>query len=160
MGIIINSEVESKIDGVVVFPLKQIEDKRGVVLHMMSSNSPFFSKFGEIYYSIVNPGAVKAWKRHRVMTQYFTVPVGRIRLVVFDDRADSPSKGQIEEIILGRPDCYYLICIPPMIWYGFNGISNMPALLANCSDIPHDPNESEQLPVLNDYISYTWQKLS
>ena len=156
MGIIINSGIESKIEGVVVLPLKQIEDERGAVLHMLRSDSPFFSKFGEIYFSIVNPGVVKAWKRHKAMTQRFAVPVGRIRLVLFDDRADSPSKGRVEEIILGRPDNYVLICIPPMIWYGFKGISEMAALLANCSDLPHDPNESEQLPVSNTCISYNW----
>lgn len=156
MGIIVNSEIVHKINGVVAFPLKQIEDERGAVLHMMRSDSSYFSKFGEIYFSIVNQGAVKAWKRHRAMTQRFAVPLGRIHLVISDDRVDSPSKGQVDEIILGRPDRYYLICIPPMIWYGFQGISEMPALLANCSDIPHDPNESEQLPVSNDYISYNW----
>jgi dTDP-4-dehydrorhamnose 3,5-epimerase len=158
MGIIVNSTVESRIDGVAVLPLKQIEDERGAVLHMLRSDSPLFSRFGEIYFSIVNPGTVKAWKRHRAMTQHFAVPVGRIRLVVFDDRADSPSKGQIEEIILGRTDRYYLVCIPPMLWYGFQGMSNLPALLANCSDIPHDPNESEQLPLSNDCISYNWSE--
>jgi len=156
VGIIINSGIESKIEGVVVLPLKQIEDERGAVLHMLRSDSPIFSKFGEIYFSIVNPGVVKAWKRHREMTQRFAVPVGRIRLVFFDDRADSPSRARIEEIVLGRSDHYFLICIPPMIWYGFKGISEIPALLANCSDIPHDPNESEQIPVSNNYISYNW----
>ena len=156
MGIIVNSSIESKITGVVVIPLKQIEDERGAVLHMLRSDSPLSPRFGEIYFSIVNPGVVKAWKRHRAMTQHFAVPVGLIRLVLFDDRTDSQSKGEIEEIILGRTDRYYLACIPPMIWYGFKGISEMPALLANCSDIPHDPNEAEQLPVSNNYISYNW----
>lgn len=156
MGIIVNSAIESKIEGVAVFPLKQIEDERGAVLHMIRSDSPVFSRFGEIYFSIVNPGVIKAWKRHKVMTQHFAVPVGRLRLVFFDDRADSPSKGLVEEIILGRPDHYFLICIPPMVWYGFQGISNIPTLLANCSDMPHDPNESEHLPVSNDHISYNW----
>ena len=158
MGIIVSSAIESKIAGVIVVPLKQIEDERGAVLHMLRSDSPNFSKFGEIYFSVVNPGTIKAWKRHRAMAQHFAVPLGRIRLAFFDDRADSPSKGQIEEVILGRPDRYYLICIPPMIWYGFKAISDMPALLANCSDVPHDPNESEQLPILNDYISYDWEQ--
>ena len=93
------------------------------------------------------------------MTQRLAVPLGRMRLVVFDDRLDSPSKGQLEEIILGPPDRYYLICIPPMIWYGFKGIFDMPTLLANCSDMPHDPNELEHLPVSNDYIPYRWRQL-
>ena len=148
----------SKIDGIVVLPLKQIEDERGAVLHMLRSDSPDFSRFGEIYFSVVNTDVIKAWKRHRAMTQHFAVPMGRIRLVLFDDRVVSSSKGRVEEIILGRPDRYYLICMPPMVWYGFKGISEMPALLANCSDMPHDPNESQQLPVSNDYISYNWSE--
>ena len=159
MGIVVNNAIESKINGVAVLPLKQIEDERGAVLHMLRSDSPSFFRFGEIYFSIVNPGVVKAWKRHKEKTQHFAVPVGRIRLVLFDDRADSPSKGQIEEIILGRPDRYFLICIPPIVWYGFKGISEMPTLLANCSDMPHDPNESEQLPASNNHISYNWRQL-
>ena len=159
MGSIINKPIESKIDGVVISALKQIEDERGAVLHMLRSDSPVFSKFGEIYFSLINLGIVKAWKRHRQMMQRIAVPVGRVRLVLFDDRHKSSSKGQIEEITLGRPDQYYLICIPPLIWYGFQGISEMPAFLANCPNIPHDPKESEQLPVSNGHISYSWEQI-
>ncbi|MBW8015814.1 MAG: dTDP-4-dehydrorhamnose 3,5-epimerase [Planctomycetes bacterium] len=154
-----NPEIQSKINGLVISPLKQIEDERGDILHMLRSDSPLFSKFGEVYFSNTNPGVIKAWKRHKKMTQLFALPVGRIRLVVFDDRSNSLTKGQLQEIILGRPDKYYLVCIPPMLWYGFQGISEIPALMVNCSDIPHDPNESEQLPFLNDHIFFDWKQV-
>ena len=159
MGSIINNAIKSKVEGVLISALKQIEDERGAVLHMLRSDSPLFSKFGEIYFSLVNKGVIKAWKRHKAMTQRIAVPIGRIRLVLFDNRTKSASKGVVEEIILGRPDQYYLICIPPMLWYGFQGISESPALLANCSDIPHDTKESERLSVLNDHISYSWEQI-
>ena len=156
MGIILNRAIESKIDGVTILSLKQIEDERGAVLHMLRSDSPVFSKFGEIYFSIVNPGTVKAWKRHKKMTQHFAVPMGRIRLVLFDDRADSRSKEEVEEIILGRPGHYFLLCIPPMLWYGFKCISSEPALIANCTDLPHDPDETEKKNPGDRGISYQW----
>jgi dTDP-4-dehydrorhamnose 3,5-epimerase len=159
MGSIINSARRSKIEGVLISVLKQIEDERGAVLHMLRSDSPIFTEFGEIYFSLVNKGVVKAWKRHKVMTQRIAVPIGRIRLVLFDNRTKSATKGVVEEIILGRPDQYYLICIPPLLWYGFQGISESPALLVNCSDIPHDTKESELLSVLNDHISYSWEQI-
>ena len=159
MGIVVSSAIESKIDGVTIVSLKQIEDERGAVLHMIRSDLPSFSRFGEVYFSIVNPDVIKAWKLHRAMTQRFAVPIGRIRLALFDDRGDSPSNGRVEEIIIGRPDRYFLICIPPMVWYGFQAISEMPALLANCSDMPHDPQESEQLPISNNYIPYDWGRM-
>jgi dTDP-4-dehydrorhamnose 3,5-epimerase len=151
--------MKSKINGVVISPLKQIEDERGAVLHMLRSDSSFFSKFGEIYFSVINQGSIKAWKKHKMMTQCFAVPIGRIHLVIFDDRPDSSSKGEIEEIVIGRPDKYYLVYIPPMLWYGFKGVSESLALLANCSDLPHDPDESEKLAAFNNYISYDWQKI-
>lgn len=156
MGIIINNAIKSKIEGVVISSLKQIEDERGAVLHMLRSDSPLFSKFGEMYFSLLNLGVVKAWKRHKVMTQRIAVPLGRVRLVLFDDRPKSSTKDKIEEVILGRPDRYYLVSIPPLVWYGFRGISKMPALLANCPDLPHDDNELEKLAVSNDYIPYDW----
>ena len=68
-----------------------------------------------------------------------------LHLVIFDDRANSVTKGLTEEIILGRPDQYCLIRNPPMLWYGFKGISDEPALMANYSDMPHDPDSAGQL---------------
>ena len=77
------------IEGVVVTQLSQIVDERGAVLHHMRNDAPEFTTFGECYFSEMVPGAVKAWKRHRKQTQNLAVPVGRVRFVVFDDRAGS-----------------------------------------------------------------------
>lgn len=144
------------IEGVQIHPLKQMMDERGAVLHMLRNNSPLFVRFGEIYFSEVLGGAVKAWKRHTQMTQKFAVPVGRIRLVIHDDRLKSPSCGCTTEIHLGRPDNYQLVQIPPMVWYGFQGIGNTPSLLANCADLPHDPKESEVVSPSASSIPFHW----
>jgi|SRR3989338_3672533 len=145
------------IDGVSIQRLKQIVDERGKVMHMLRADSPLFTKFGEIYFSIVNPGVVKAWKKHYKMTQYFAVPVGMIRLVIYDDRKNSTSYGRVEILNIGEEN-YCLIKIPPLVWYGFKGISLMPALIANCTDIPHDPEESERLDVFDKKIPYNWNQ--
>ncbi len=149
-------ELHCKIQGVQVFQLNQIADERGIVLHLMRSDSPHFREIGEIYFSEINPGIVKAWKKHKLMTQNLSVPAGRIRLVFFDDRDDSPSKGTVEELILGRPDRYCLVRIPPLLWYGFQGISEIPSLIVNCTDLPHDPNESMGLDSSSSTIPYKW----
>jgi dTDP-4-dehydrorhamnose 3,5-epimerase len=146
----------SGIFGVVIQPLKQIVDERGAVLHMLRGDSPLFTKFGEIYFSIVFSKAVKAWKRHRRMTQHFAVPVGKIKLVLYDDREKSPRQGHIEEYILGKPDHYFLIRIPPFVWYGFQGLDSTPSLVANLTDLPHDPAEVETLPDNSPDIPYSW----
>jgi dTDP-4-dehydrorhamnose 3,5-epimerase len=145
------------IDGVELHPLRQIEDDRGAVLHMLRCDAPYFTRFGEVYFSLIFPQAIKAWKRHNRMTQNFAVPMGAIKLVLYDDRLQSSTWGQLAEIILGRPDHYYLLRIPPLIWYGFQGLGPMPALLANCADLPHDPTEAENLPLVQNYIPYRWE---
>lgn len=146
----------SKIDGVVIKPLGQIVDERGAVLHMLRRDSNLYTRFGEIYFSVVNPGSIKAWRQHKLMTQHFAVPHGKIRLVLFDDRPSSPSRGTMEEHVLGRPDNYCLFRIPPMLWYGFMGISNEQSIIANFSDMPHDPKEVERAGVDDPRFSYDW----
>ena len=143
------------IEGVIVEPLKQIKDDRGVVMHMLRCDSAIFEKFGEVYFSGVNQNAVKAWKLHRSMTLNLAVPVGAIKLVLYDNRADSRTKGKVQELFIGE-DNYCLVKIPPMIWNGFQGLSERQAIVANCSTLPHDPDEVERLDPFNDSIPYNW----
>ena len=148
--------IRSRVQGVIVQPLKQISDHRGAVMHMLRADSPLFRRFGEIYFSLVNPGIVKAWKRHQLITQHLAVPSGRIRLVLYDDRPSSSSKGKVEELILGLPDHYHLVRIPPMIWYGFQGLGETPSLVSNCIDLPYDPEETEGREVSDPSIPFSW----
>jgi dTDP-4-dehydrorhamnose 3,5-epimerase len=144
--------------GVSVTALRQIPDARGAVLHMLRSDEPDFLQFGECYFSEVLPGAVKGWKRHRVQTQTLVVPVGRIRMVIYDARAESLTHKALLAIELGRPDAYVRLRIPPGVWYGFACVSEVPALLVNCADSPHDPGESDTLALDTHEIPYNWTK--
>jgi dTDP-4-dehydrorhamnose 3,5-epimerase len=143
------------IDGVRVTLLRQIPDERGKVMHMLRSDSDTFIAFGEIYFSCVYPGAVKAWHIHRRMTLNYAVPHGNIKLVLYDDREGSPTRGEIQEIFLG-PDNYCLVTIPPMVWNGFKGIGTEAAIVANCATIPHDPTEIDRLDPSDPSIPYDW----
>lgn len=155
MGQIMAEKQKCDIDGVVVQPLKQFTDERGKVMHMLRSDSPLFEHFGEIYFSLVNSGVVKAWKLHHKMTQYFAVPMGTIRLVIYDDRAESSTRGQRIVTELGK-DNYCLVKIPPKLWYGFKGVDNGPSLIANCTDYPHDPQEQENIAPAEFHFNYQW----
>ena len=144
------------IDGVIVTELRQITDERGSVLHMFRCDAPEFVRFGECYFSELLPGAVKAWKRNQVQTQHLAVPVGRVRLVVYDDRESSPTRSVLKVLELGRPDAYKRVRIPPGLWYGFACLGSTPALLANCSDLPHDPATNEIRSEDELAIPYSW----
>lgn len=150
--------MNTAIDGLIVTPLREIADDCGAVLHLLRSDDSGFLGFGECYCSETLPGAVKAWKRHTLQTQNFAVPAGRLRLVVFDDRPGSPTKGGLEILELGRPDNYVRVSIPPGLWYGFSALGTIPALIVNCADHPHDPLESERLAENTAAIPYRWSK--
>lgn len=150
------------IAGALLQPLKVISTEGGPVLHMLRFGSPLlpdFSKgFGEIYFSEVLPGHVKAWKRHTLQTQHFAVPVGQLKIVLFDDRPGSETRGTVRELVLGRPENYGLLRIPVNVWYGFAAMGDAPALICNCADIPHDPTEGLKLPVNDHSIPYKWSE--
>lgn len=146
---------EKQIYGLKVIPLRKIEDERGAVLHMLRQDSPHFSQFGEVYFSKVNYGYVKAWKKHLNMTQHFAVPHGKIKLVCYDNRENSISKGLLKEVILGE-EHYSLVIIPPEIWYGFQGLSSEYSLITNCTNYPYDSNEVERVSENDSSIPYFW----
>ena len=145
------------INGVSARPLRIIPTEGGPVLHMLRADDPEFTAFGEVYCSEVEPGAIKAWKRHKLMTQHFIVPAGRILFALYDDRPDSPTRGGVREYELGRPDAYSLLTIPPMVWYGFKGLAAHPSLIVNCADMAHQANESERADPAASFIPYTWK---
>jgi dTDP-4-dehydrorhamnose 3,5-epimerase len=90
------------------------------------------------------------------MTLNYAVPFGHIKFVLYDDRPDSPTKGRVEELFTG-PDNYCLITVPPMVWNGFKGIGTVPALVANCATVPHDPNEIRRMNYNDASIPYDWE---
>lgn len=143
------------IDGVHVTPLKQILDERGKIMHMLRSDAPHFRQFGELYFSWVYPGVIKGWHLHERMTLNYAVPVGRIKLVLYDNREGSPTKGEIQEFFLG-PDNYQLVTVPPGIWNAFKGMGTEMAMVANCATHPHDPLEIHRLDPSDKTIPYDW----
>ena len=89
------------------------------------------------------------------MTLNYCVIVGSIKLVLYDDRSESPTRGEVNEIYIGTEN-YNLVKIPPLIWNGFKGIGSNTAILANCSSEPHDPTEIDRLDPFDNQIPYSW----
>lgn len=143
------------IEGVQIHPLRRIPDERGMVMHMLRADDPWFSKFGEIYFATVYPGVIKGWHLHKRMTLNYAVIVGMIKLVLYDNREASPTHGELQEIITGESN-YALISIPPGVWNGFKGVGVTPSIVANCATEPHDPEEIVRMAPFSSEIPYDW----
>lgn len=145
------------IDGVLHIPLKVIPDIKGDVMHMLRADDPHFKGFGEVYFSWINPGDIKAWHLHTVMTTNLSAPVGEVFLAVYDGREGSPTYGEVQEFTLS-PGKHSLLSIPPGLWYGFAGQAQTPSMLVSCATHPHDPQEKMRRDMNDSAIPYDWKK--
>lgn len=147
--------IATKIQGVRIIPLRQIVDERGKIMHMLKATDPHFLGFGEIYFSCAWPGTIKAWHLHTSMTVNNAVLSGHAKLVMFDRRPESPTKGELQEVFFGE-DNYSLVQIPPGIANGYKAYGDKLVIMANCSTKPHDPNEMLRLDPFTPEIPYDW----
>ena len=143
------------IEGLILTPLQIFQGDSGDVLHGIRNNENSFCGFGEAYFSTINCGAVKGWKRHREMTLNIMVPCGEIRFVLFDDRENSPTQNDFFSVELSRQN-YQRLTIPPMVWMAFRGMRKGLNMLMNVASIPHDPEESDSLDLKKNHIPYIW----
>jgi len=124
------------LDDILVTPLKRISTDGGDVMHALKNSDLGFNGFGEVYFSWVEQGAIKAWKCHQRMTLNLVVPLGVVRFVFH--LAEQKKKIRTEKI---GNDNYSRLTVPPGIWFGFQGIASGSSLLVNIADLEHDPDE-------------------
>ena len=139
-------------DGLIITPLKQIHHPKGDVLHGMKASDQGYAGFGEAYFSTVNKGQVKGWKKHTKMTMNIVVPMGAVKLVFLDKRENSSSFDNFYTVTLST-DNYMRVTIPPNIWVAFQGQAGH-NLLLNLASIEHTPDEAESIDL--ESIHYDW----
>ena len=144
-----------EIDGVLVTPLRQIENSLGDVWHAMKSSDPGFESFGEAYFTHILPGKTKGWRKHIKMIQNLVVPSGLVLFGLVDQRIESPTCQSSQRLVVGTGH-YARLTIPPGVWVGFHGLSPEAALILNLASIEHDPNEATNQPLESIPFDWNW----
>ncbi len=145
------------IKDIIITQLQTLSDNRGKVMHMMRNDSKIFKSFGEIYFSTIFNNAIKAWHLHKENTLNYVCIKGKVKLVLFDDRKESSTKGKYQEILLS-PKNYFLVTIPPNIWNGFKGLDQEESIIANCLTSPHNEKEMVRKDPFDQSFNYDWKK--
>ena len=143
------------IEGVILHPLRQIAVPKGDVWHAFKCSDEGFVGFGEAYFSQIQHRAVKGWKRHNRYVMNLVVVSGRIRFVIYDDRAGSTTYGQIDEVELSPNGDYQRLTVPAGLWMAFQGIDDGVNMLMDLIPEIHDSAESDTKDI-ND-IPYNWR---
>ncbi len=145
------------IDGVRIKSLRLLPDDRGFLMEMLRSDDDIFQKFGQVYLSVAYPGVVKGWHYHKVQTDFFTIVKGMMKVVLYDERPDSPTHGEINEFFMGEQNPI-LITIPPGVLHGMKAIGAGPGFLVNCPTEPYNYAEPDEYRVdpHGDDVPYDW----
>lgn len=139
--------------GVSIAKLSKFDVPSGDVFHGLKASESAFAEFGETYFSFIEFGAVKGWKRHNSMLMNLVVPIGAVKFVLSKDAEhESP---EFVSVTLS-PDNYCRLTVPPGIWMAFTGRSSGKNMIVNIASIEHDPLESDNLDV--DAVAYDWSK--
>jgi dTDP-4-dehydrorhamnose 3,5-epimerase len=147
------------IDGVKIKKLNPIPDERGRIMEILRADDDLFKKFGQIYVTTAYPGVVKAWHYHKVQSDAFTVVHGMMKLVLYDQRPDSSTKGEVMEFFMGEHN-QILVQIPPFIYHGFKCISEREAIMLNCPTEPYNRQQPDEyrLAAHTKEIPYDWAR--
>ncbi|MBN2082189.1 dTDP-4-dehydrorhamnose 3,5-epimerase family protein [bacterium] len=147
------------IDGVELKVLKLIPDERGFLMEVLRRDDEIFEQFGQCYVTAAYPGVVKAWHYHRRQTDHFCVLTGMAKIVLYDDREDSPTQGMINEFYFGEQQ-RGLLKIPAGVYHGFKNIGTETCLILNIPTELYnraDPDEHRVAPHGGE-IPYDWAR--
>ena len=143
---------ESNLNNIVITQLSTFDVDGGRVMHGIKKNDIGYVGLGEVYFSYIDPKAVKAWKKHNRMTLNLVVPLGKVRFVFCDPLSEGHYR--VEDVGEGN---YVRLTVPPGIWFGFQGIALQPSLVTNIADLQHDAAEVERQSVSS--FGYQWEKV-
>ena len=147
------------IEGVSARQLRVFPDERGRLGEILRRDDPEFQQFGQVYFTTAYPGVVKAWHYHRKQTDHFAVVRGHAKIVLYDDREGSPTRGEINEFIVGETQPM-LIKIPNLVYHGFKCIGLEECIVINLPTEPYDaaqPDEHRVDPHTGG-IPYDWSR--
>lgn len=134
-------------DKIILTPLRQIHTPKGDVFHGMKKSDVGYDGFGEAYFSTVNNGQIKGWKKHTKMTLNIVVISGEIEFVIYDDSTE-----EFKNVKLSLNN-YQRLTVKPGVWMAFKGLENN-SILLNIASIEHNPEESENVSI--EKINYEW----
>ena len=153
------SQNKKLIEGVSVKKLKVIPDERGRLMEILRTDDKEFSEFGQVYVTTAYPGVVKAWHYHKLQDDNMTVLKGMAKIVLYDDRKDSSTKGVINEFFVGDHN-HILIHIPKLIWHGFKCMSEQETMIVNIVTKCYNYEEPDEYrkPAHGSDIPYDWSR--
>lgn len=146
------------IDGIKTKKLRVVPDERGRLMEIMRRDDELFTQFGQVYMTTNYPGVIKAWHYHKNQIDNVACVKGMIKLVMYDSRDDSPTKGEVNELFIGDNNPM-LVQIPNNVYHGWKCVSETESVVVNCPTELYDYKNPDEyrLPYNTPEIPYDWE---
>jgi dTDP-4-dehydrorhamnose 3,5-epimerase len=113
-------------------------DHRGSLMEVVNFDHPFWEEpVVHAYVIAVAPGRIKGWGMHRLQADRYVFLSGRVRVVLYDGRADSPTFEQFAEHFFSD-DSPGFLRIPPGVWHADQNLGDAPCRVINFPTLPYD----------------------
>ncbi len=109
------------------------------------------------YATTVRPGLAKGWAIHREHSDRYFLLVGRIEVVLYDVRPESPTVGRISRIAMSEFD-RGILKIPQFIWHATRNIGEAEAVFVNFPTMQfnHANPDKYRLPIDTPLIPFSF----
>ena len=146
------------IEGVNQVKLTSHVDERGFFREILRKESlDLSSDIGQLSYSKVYQGIIKAWHGHKLQKQWTFVMQGVLQIKLYDNRSESKTYKSMMELNAGDDEDPFIYSFPSGVLHGYKCISG-PALVLYVTSNTYDPNEEIRLNYDDPKIGYNWNE--
>ena len=150
--------LETLIDGVSLRYATTHFDERGEVCEIYDpawglSSAPLVY----VYAALIRPARIKGWVYHKEQIDRMFALSGFLRIVLYDPREGSPSRGMINEIHLTERN-RGLVVIPPLVVHAVQNVGNIDAAFVNMPDRPYNHLNPDKYRVDKSSVPYDFDK--
>ncbi len=151
---------QTPIDGVVVREVRNVPTGYGYLTEIFRRDWGL-DEFGvdQVFQAVIEPDFISAWHAHSITTDRLFVSHGRMIIVLYDSRDDSPTKGVVNTFRFGtvRPA---MLVVPPKVWHGVKNVGTAAGILVNVVDhaYRYEGPDHFRLPADTDRIPYRFDQ--
>ena len=145
------------INGVKIKELVTFADDRGIFREIWRSDDEGMGSVAQTSITMTFPGVIKAFHYHKLQTDIWYVYGGQARVVLYDLREDSSTRGQADTIVCGqhRP---LAIFIPTMVAHGYQVLGSEPVVLLYHTSRTYNQKTPDEyrIPFDDPGVGYDW----
>lgn len=153
-------QIAPMIDGIRVRQQVTQQDHRGTLTEIYSPQWGFDNIPLVFLYTVTaRPGMIKGWAVHYQQVDRYFFYSGSLKLVLYDARESSPTRGMINELYFSEAN-RSLVSVPPGVYHAVENVGTADALMINFPSEPyrHEDPDKYTLPLENDVIPYRFDR--